>query len=332
MRPAPGSYTPDAAPEAFRATGRVNSSVTKSHGLNPIAEMKLAEQVGARGTRGRQAVRAPGAFSALRTHWPEYLMEGSLLGLFMISACFFTVLLQHPSSLVRQSLPSPLLRRVLTGIAMGLTAICLIYSPWGKQSGAHFNPSTTLTFLRLGKLDAWDAVFYIAAQFLGGVAGVMLAARVLQPAIMHETVQYAATVPGPRGSAIAFVAELGISFLMMTMVLNVSNSARIARFTGVLAGALVATYISLESPLSGMSMNPARTLASAVPSGMFNALWIYFTAPPLGMVLASELYLRTRGAQRVYCAKYHHDNDKRCIFHCNYSAISQSKLTLKEIA
>jgi aquaporin Z len=258
-------------------------------------------------------------------------MEGALLGLFMISACLFTVLLQHSSSPVRQAIPSPSVRRVLTGLAMGLTAICLIYSPWGKQSGAHFNPSTTLTFFRLGKIDAWDAVFYIAAQFMGGVAGVMLAARVLQPAIMHETVQYAATVPGPRGSAIAFVAELGISFLMMTMVLNVSNSARIARFTGVLAGALVATYISLESPLSGMSMNPARTLASAVPAGLFNALWIYFTAPPLGMMLASEVYLRTRGAQRVYCAKYHHDNDKRCIFRCNYAAISQSKLTLKEI-
>lgn len=291
--------------------------------------MRIAKQAGA--TAESQAHRASGAFPALRAHWPEYLMEGSLLGLFMVSACFFTVLLQHPSSLVRQAIPSPMVRRVLTGIAMGLTAIALIYSPWGKQSGAHFNPSTTFTFLRLGKIDAWDAVFYIAAQFMGGVAGVMLAARVLQPALMHETVQYAATVPGPRGSAVAFVAELGISFLLMTMVLNVSNSARIARFTGVLAGALVATYISLESPLSGMSMNPARTLASAVPAGLFNALWIYFTAPPLGMMLASELYLRTRGAQRVYCAKFHHENDKRCIFRCNYSAISQSKLTLKEI-
>jgi aquaporin Z len=80
-----------------------------------------------------------------------------------------------------------------------------------------------------------------------------------------------------------------------------------------------------------MSMNPARSLASAVPAGLFNALWIYFTAPPLGMMLASELYLRTRGAQRVYCAKYHHDNDKRCIFRCNYAAVSQTKLTLKEI-
>ena len=272
------------------------------------------------------------AFAALRTHWPEYVMEAAGLGLFMISACFFTVLLQHPASLVRQALPNSFVRRVLTGVAMGLTGLCLIYSPWGKQSGAHFNPSTTLMFFRLGKVDTWDAIFYVAAQFLGGAVGVMLAARALQPAIMHETVRYAATLPGPRGTAVAFVAELGISFLMMTMVLNVSNSTRIARFTGVLAGALVATYISLESPFSGMSMNPARTFASAYPARMFSALWVYFTAPPLGMLLASEVYLRTRGAQRVFCAKYHHENDKRCIFRCNYAAISQHTLNLKEIA
>jgi aquaporin Z len=271
------------------------------------------------------------AFAALRTHWPEYVMEAAGLGLFMISACFFTVLLQHPASLVRQALPNSFVRRVLTGVAMGLTAICLIYSPWGKQSGAHFNPSTTLMFFRLGKIDTWDAIFYVAAQFLGGGVGVMIAARALQPAIMHETVRYAATLPGPRGTAVAFVAELGISFLMMTVVLNVSNSPRIARFTGVLAGALVATYISLESPFSGMSMNPARTFASAYPARMFSALWVYFTAPSLGMLLASEVYLRTRGAHRVFCAKYHHDNDKPCIFRCNYAAISQHKLTLKEI-
>lgn len=272
------------------------------------------------------------AFAALRTHWPEYVMEAAGLGLFMISACFFTVLLQHPASLVRQALPNSFVRRVLTGVAMGLTAICLIYSPWGKQSGAHFNPSTTLMFFRLGKVDTWDAIFYVAAQFLGGAVGVMLAARALQPAIMHETVRYAATLPGPCGTAVAFIVELGISFLMMTMVLNVSNSPRIARFTGVLAGALVATYISLESPFSGMSMNPARTFASAYPARMFSALWVYFTAPPLGMLLASEVYLRTRGAQRVFCAKYHHENDKRCIFRCNYAAISQHTLNLKEIA
>ena len=61
---------------------------------------------------------------------------------------------------------------MLTGIAMGSTAIALVFSPLGKRSGAHFNPAVTLTFWRLGKVKNWDAVFYIVAQFIGGIAGV----------------------------------------------------------------------------------------------------------------------------------------------------------------
>jgi aquaporin Z len=270
-----------------------------------------------------------GAVSAAKRHWPEYLMEAACLGLFMLSACSFTILLQHPESSFRQMLPSPFVRRLLAGVAMGLTAIALIYSPWGKQSGAHLNPSITLAFFRLGKIEPWDAWFYIVAQFIGGTLGVLLSSWIWGRAIAEENVRYAATVPGTHGTGVAFVAELVISFVMMAMVLNVSNSAQVARFTGVIAGALVATYITLESPLSGMSMNPARSLASAVPGGLWNSLWIYFTAPPLGMMLAAQAYLWLRGRRSVFCAKLHHDNDRRCIFRCNYKALL-TPITLKE--
>jgi aquaporin Z len=114
--------------------------------------------------------------SALKAHWPKYLMEAAGLGIFMISACMVVALLEHPASPVRQSLPSPFLRRALIGIAMGLTAIGIVYSPWGKQSGAHLNPSLTLTFFRLGKVHGWDAFFYVLAQFAGGLSGVLVAA------------------------------------------------------------------------------------------------------------------------------------------------------------
>src|SRR5437868_12233283 len=270
-----------------------------------------------------------GAMLAVTSHWPEYLMEAACLGLFMLSACSFTVLLQHPGSVLRQMLPSAFLRRLLTGVAMGLTAIALIYSPWGKQSGAHLNPSVTLTFFRLGKVEPWDAAFSVIARFLGGALGVALSTLLWGEAIAHENVRYAATIPGGNGTGVAFIAELVISFLMMTMILNVSNSAHIARFTGVLAGALVATYITVEAPLSGMSMSPARTFASAASGHIWNALWVYFTAPPLGMLLAAQVYLCLRGKHAVFCAKLHHDNDKRCIFHCNYRALL-TPITLKE--
>jgi hypothetical protein len=73
----------------------------------------------------------------------------------MVSAFTFGTILEHPASPVHQVIPNPLLRRLLMGIAMGLTAISIIYSPWGKQSGAHINPSTTFTFFRLGKVAKW---------------------------------------------------------------------------------------------------------------------------------------------------------------------------------
>ena len=111
---------------------------------------------------------------------------------------------------------------------------------------------------------------------------------------------------------------------LSTVILNISNTRNLARYTGLFAGALVATYIALESPISGMSMNPARTFGSAYSAHIWTALWIYFTAPPLGMLLAAELYVRLRGARRVYCAKLHHANSQRCIFRCNYGELEKS--------
>jgi aquaporin Z len=256
---------------------------------------------------------------ALKQHWQEYLMEGAELGLFMISAGCFVTLLEHPTSPVRQAIEDPFARRMLIGIAMGLTAIGLIYSPWGKQSGAHLNPAVTLTFLRLGKVARADAFFYVAAQFAGGVAGILLTASVLDPLLADPTVNYIVTVPGSRGVWTAFFAELGISFLLMLVVLSAANSKKLPQYTGLFAGLLVATYITLEAPLSGMSMNPARTFGSGAAAHLWTGIWIYFTAPPAGMLLASELYRWRKGPLAVLCAKLHHQNNKRCIFHCGYA-------------
>ena len=255
---------------------------------------------------------------ALAHHWPEYLMEALGLSLYMLLACLVTVAVQHPASPVRGVVGSSLLRRAMIGMAMGLTAMGLIYSPWGQRSGAHLNPSVTLAFWRLGKVAAWDAVFYILAQFAGGLAGVLVAASVLRQWLADPAVNYAVTRPGLLGAGVAFVAELLISLGFMTAVLLMSNVARLAPLTGLAAGALLATYITVETPLSGMSMNPARSLASAVPAAFWMALWVYFTAPVLGMLLAAEGYLHVKGAGAVACAKLDHRDGYRCIFRCAY--------------
>jgi len=254
---------------------------------------------------------------ALHEHWPEYLIEAWALGTFMISAGLVATLLGFPGSPAQRVIPDPMVRNVLGGMAMGLTAIALIHSPWGKRSGAHMNPAVTLTFLRLGKIRTWDAVFFIAAQSVGGILGVLVVAALVGSAFTDAPVSYAATMPGPAGPWIAFVAELAISGALMFVILTLSGSARLARFTGLAAGALVALYISFESPLSGMSMNPARTVASAAPGMLWQNLWIYLTAPVLGMLGGAQLFLAVRGARRLACAKLLHPADARCI-HCGY--------------
>jgi aquaporin Z len=105
----------------------------------------------------------------------------------------------------------------------------------------------------------------------------------------------------------------------MTMVLIATNTRRLARFTGIFAGILVATYITFLAPVSGMSMNPARSFASAFPGSLWANLWIYFTAPPLGMLAAALLFQAVQKRREVVCAKLNHHTHRRCIFlNCGY--------------
>ena len=246
-------------------------------------------------------------------------MEGAELGIFMVSACFFTVLLEHPFSPARAS--NALLRHFLEGLAMGLTLLTLVFSTWGKRSGAHMNPAFTLSFYLLGKVERWDAMFYAVAQFAGGILGVVFSILVIGAPVRHAAVNYVVTVPGPGGPPIALAGEFIISLMQMSAVLIASNHKRLSRFTPFVAATLLATYITFEAPLSGMSMNPARTFGSALPAHVWTALWVYFLAPPVAMALAGQLYRFRRGAHRVFCAKLHHHNDERCIFRCNYAAM-----------
>jgi aquaporin Z len=250
--------------------------------------------------------------------WREYLMEGGCLGIFMLSACLFTAWLEYPHSGLYVA--HPFWRTALIGVAMGATLLLIVHTPWGKQSGAHMNPAVTLTFLSLGKITPWRAAGYIAGQFAGGIAGVIVAFLIAGEPVMR--VRFAVTQPGSAGVGVAFAAEALISFLMMTTVLSTSNSRRFSRWTPYFAAALVALFITVEARYSGMSMNPARTVASAVAAGQWTAIWVYFTAPVLGMLLAAAFYrLGPPRASQVYCAKLHHHNRRPCSFNCNHGEL-----------
>lgn len=261
-----------------------------------------------------------GARAALQAHWPEYLIEAAGLGVFMVAAGLCVMLAGSPPA--EAAIPSPELRRALLGIAIGLTAVALIYSPWGMRSGAHLNPAVTLTFWRLGKIAPADAVFYALAQFAGGAAGTMSLAALFGGRFTLPPIAAIATLPGSWGELAAFAAEIAIAFVLMMTVLTANASIRLMRWTGACAGALVALYIAFEAPVSGMSLNPARSVASALPSGIWHGIWIYLTAPALGMLLAAELHVR-RG-RRTPCAKLHHNTTGNCIFRCDYAPAQET--------
>jgi aquaporin Z len=249
---------------------------------------------------------------------PLYCYEAIELAIFMISACGCTVLLFHRDSFAMHHIPSAAFRRMLMGVAMGLTAVLIIHSPMGKQSGAHFNPAITITYLRLKKISALDAFFYVLFQFAGGIGGVALSALFFGSRLADPSVNYAVTVPGRYGTTAAFGAEFFMAALLMAVVLWTSNRPVLAIYTSYSVGLLIAFYILFFAPVSGFSINPARTTGSAVFAQLWTAGWVYFTAPLLGMFGAAEIYLRVFGADSILCAKLHPDPKYPCPFFCHF--------------
>ena len=266
---------------------------------------------------GADAVRVPATpMEAQRRHWFLYLYEGAELAWFMVAACLATVVLFGVGSPVLHWIPSAALRRLLMGAAMGGTAVMIIHSPMGKRSGAHFNPAITLTYLWLGKIGVWDAAGYVVGQFAGGVAGVGIAAVSLGRLLAQPSVDYAVTVPGIGGTAGAFGAEWFMAALLMGVVLWMTNRRRLAGYTGYAVGVLITGYVFFFAPVSGFSINPARTVGSAVWAGVWTAEWVYFVAPLLGMFGAAGLYVHWFGIESVLCAKLHAAPSVLCPYRC----------------
>ncbi|CAN5581631.1 aquaporin [soil metagenome] len=254
--------------------------------------------------------------TTLRANWFIYAIDGALLGIFMISACAFVALLEYPASPARRAIDSDFLRRALVGLAMGITALGLIYSPWGKRSGAHMNPAMTLSFLRLGKISRVDACFYIVAQFVGATVGVLLTFAALGMWVSDRTVNFAVTVPGSLGNGIAWTGEFIISFALIVIVTSANKRPKLARFGGCFAAILLVIYITFEAPLSGMSLNPARTFGSAIFAKDWTGWWIYLTAPTLGMLCGIELLRLTSRSPKTLCGKLVHSHSSKCFIDC----------------
>jgi aquaporin Z len=217
---------------------------------------------------------------------------------------------------VPHHLPSAALRRLITGLTFATAAAALVYSRLGRRSGGHFNPAVTLAFHRVGKVSTRDALAYVVAQGLGGLLGAFVVW--LAWGAWARSVHVGATVPGPHGSAVAFAAEIAMGFALVTLILQFVARARIARWTPIAAGMLAATLVVLVAPISGTSINPARSLGPAVWGRELGVLWIYLLAPPLGAILATAAF-RALGHRTTPCAKLFHTDDYVCHFvDCQY--------------
>ncbi len=178
------------------------------------------------------------------------------------------------------------------------------------------NPAVSLAFFRLGKASITDALFYIVAQLFGAVIAIQSIALVFGDAFRSAPIHYITTTPAKYAEWLAFSIEVVMSFAMMLVVLMSSNHKRFSKFTGVFAGILVALFLVLSAPISGFSLNPARTLGSAIPAKDFLSIWIYITAPLIGMLTAAEIYDKSN--MKTRCAKLYHVFGHTCIFNCDY--------------
>jgi aquaporin Z len=278
------------------------------------------------GPIGRVLGPRTAAWTALRSGWRAYACEALGLGGFLLVVGVVDAVVWAPQSPVSPLIASDPAKRAVVGVAAGLYLIALIYSPLGHESGAQINPSITLAYLRLKKIRLLDAGFYIGAQFIGAVLGVLVFAAVMPSWAAAPQVNYIVTAPGIWGYVGAFVAELCITFAMMLLVLESSNRPRLKRYTGLFCGSFLAFLILVESPISGTSLNPARSTGSALIAGGWYNLALYFIAPVLGAQIAIVAFRRGNNARPVACAKLHHPpaghpGADRCIMKdCAYRA------------
>ena len=188
----------------------------------------------------------------------------------------FVLVFAGTGAIVINDVSNGAVSHVGVAFTFGLVVLAMIYA-LGDVSGCHLNPAVTLGFFAARRLDGKRVIPYIVSQLIGAALA-SLTLRLMFP--MHATL--GATVPA--GDAIqSFALEFILTLILMFVILSVSTGSK---EKGVLAGVAVGSVIALEAlfagPISGASMNPARSFAPALLSLQFDSLWIYLTAPVLG--------------------------------------------------
>jgi aquaporin Z len=247
-------------------------------------------------------------------HWPEYgaeLLETAFLLFAGVSAVVFDFGTGSPLAHV---LPDKSVRLLITGLLFAGSGSLVAISPLGKLSGGHINPAVTLAFWVQGKMHHLDLGGYILGQVLGAIIGTLLVAFVWGG--HAASVGYGTTVPGAAYPLwIVFLAEVSLTFLLVFSIFLFVSSHRLMRWTPLMVWILVAVMVWLEAPISGTSLNPARSFGPALVSWIWNDHWLYWIAPPLGALLAVGAFrLLAIGERDVLTGKLFHVPHYRSVF------------------
>jgi aquaporin Z len=264
-------------------------------------------------------------------HLAEYASEFFGTALMMAIGVGAITLMWSSGSPMREVIHSDGLRRLVTGIMFAGGATLVVLSPLGQRSGGHLNPAVTLAFWWKGQITTPDALAYVVAQILGALLGVGVIVAAAGSAA--KTVQYGMTAPGQGFSvATVFAAEILITFLLVFLILYSVNNQRFAPKTPYLAGSLVALLVFVEAPISGTSLNPARSLAPAVLMNSFQDQWLYWIAPLVGALIAVKLFgALFAKSEQSGCAKLYHTERYRCIFlNCGYKNVTAGTVVMRQ--
>ncbi|MFE1521414.1 MIP/aquaporin family protein [[Kitasatospora] papulosa] len=204
--------------------------------------------------------------------------------------------------------PNEIMRRLIASVLFAAIATLIIYSPLGKISGGHINPAITITFTGLGKLSLFGAAAYVASQFTGAIAGTAVAQIAWGRRL--DDINAGSTRPEYGGVWFALAAEMLATSLMLWVIVSFVKRGRLAPYTPVAAGIVIAIVAFFSAPFYGASMNPARSLGPAIIGGVWGGLWVYFVAPSIAALVVVSL----NRYRIIPCAKLIHDPAYSCPF------------------
>jgi len=180
-------------------------------------------------------------------------------------------------------------------VAWGIVVMAIIYA-FGETSGAHINPAVTIGFAFAGRFDKKQVIPYIISQIIGAIAA-SFTLKLLFP----DLLLYGNTIPS-NGWLQSFILEFIMTCILMLVIMKVSSGSK---ETGTMAAIAIGGIILIEAlvfgPITGASMNPARSIAPALISGNFQDLWLYISAPILGALTAILICPLTGNSKNDCC-------------------------------